>query len=102
MALIFSSAVMAVAILVFGGLVGHIAMPALAGLLIIIGFRTINPGDLWSVWKSGQIEKVVLATTFLLTMLIALQYAVLVGVSLSIVLHVVRQSNAVTIKQVDL
>jgi sulfate permease, SulP family len=99
MALMFSSVVMAVVVLLFGGLVGHIAMPALAGLLIVIGFRTIKPGDLWSVWKTGLVQKVVLATTFVLTMLIALQYAVLVGVGLSIVLHVVRQSNEVTIKR---
>ena len=39
------------------------------------------------------------ATTFVLTMLIALQYAVLVGVGLSIILHVVRQSNEITIKR---
>lgn len=48
-------------------------------------------------------QKVVLVTTFALTMLIPLQCAVLVGVGLSVILHVVRQSNQVTIKrrQVD-
>ena len=99
MALVISSAVMTVVILVFAGLVGHIAMPALAGLLIVIGCRTIKPGDLWSVWKTGLVQKVVVTTTFVLTMVIALQYAVLVGVGLSIILHVVRQSNEVTIRR---
>jgi SulP family sulfate permease len=99
MSLVISSVVMAVVILLFSGLVGHIAMPALAGLLIVIGFRTIKPDDLWSVWRTGLVQKVVLTTTFVLTMVIALQYAVLVGVSLSIILHVVRQSNEVTIKR---
>ena len=42
-------------------------------------------------------QKAVLLTTFGLTMLIALQYAVLVGVGLSVILHVVRQSNQLTI-----
>jgi SulP family sulfate permease len=45
------------------------------------------------------VQKVVLVTTFALTMLIPLQYAVLVGVGLSVILHVVRQSNQVTIKR---
>ena len=90
---------MAIVILVFAGLVGHIAMPSLAGLLMVIGFRTIKPDDLWSVWKTGLVQKVVVTTTFVLTMLIALQYAVMVGVGLSIILHVVRQSNEVTIKR---
>jgi sulfate permease, SulP family len=99
MSLMISSLVMVVVVLAFGGLVGHIAMPALAGLLIVIGFRTIKPGDLWSVWRTGLVQKVVLTTTFVLTMLIALQYAVLVGVGLSIILHVVRQSNEITLKR---
>ena len=44
-----------------------------------------------------------LVVTFALTMMIPLQYAVLVGVGLSVILHVVRQSNQVIVKrqQVD-
>ncbi len=97
--LMIASAVMAVVILAFAGLVGHIAMPALAGLLMLVGYRTIKPADLQSVWKTGAVQKAVLATTFILTMIIPLQYAVLVGVGLSVVLHVVRQSNQITIKR---
>ena len=99
LALVFASVVMAVVILAFSGLVGHIAMPALAGLLMLIGFRTIKPADLQSVWRTGAVQKAVLLTTFVLTMLIALQYAVLLGVGLSVILHVVRQSNQITIKR---
>lgn len=99
LSLVISSLVMAVVIVVFGGAVGHIAMSALAGLLMLIGFRTIKPSDLISVWRTGAVQKAVLVTTFVLTMIIALQYAVLVGVGLSVVLHVIRQSNQVTIKR---
>ena len=98
-ALVIASVVMAVVIVAFAGLVGHVAMPALAGLLILIGFRTIKPADLQSVWKTGTVQKMVLVTTFALTMVIPLQYAVLVGVGLSVILHVVRQSNQITIKR---
>ena len=93
--LLTASAVMAVVIVAFGDAVGNIAMPALAGLLILIGIRTIKPTDLATVWKAGTVQKVVLTVTFSLTMLVPLQYAVLIGVGLSIVLHVVRQSNQV-------
>jgi SulP family sulfate permease len=98
-ALMIASAVMAVVILAFAGLVGYIAMPALAGLLILVGYRTIKPDDLSSVWKTGAVQKAVLGTSFALTMIIPLQYAVLTGVGLSVILHVVRQSNQVTIKR---
>ena len=98
-ALMIASVVMAVVIIAFAGLVGHIAMPALAGLLMLVGYRTIKPDDLRSVWKTGAVQKAVLATSFTLTMVIPLQYAVLAGVGLSVILHVVRQSNQVTIKR---
>jgi sulfate permease, SulP family len=97
-ALMIAGAVMAVVIIAFAGLAGHIAMPALAGLLMLVGYRTIKPDDLRSVWKTGAVQKAVLATSFALTMVIPLQYAVLAGVGLSVVLHVVRQSNQITIK----
>ena len=51
------------------------------------------------MWKTGAVQKTVLVTSFALTMIIPLQYAVLVGVGLSVILHVVRQSNQVTIKR---
>ena len=97
--LLFAAVVMAVVIVVFGNAVGHVAMPALAGLLMLIGWRTVKPADLQSVWKTGAVQKAVLAVTFALTMVVPLQYAVLIGVGLSVVLHVVRQSNQVTVRR---
>ena len=44
-------------------------------------------------------QKAVLAVTFVLTLVVPLQYAVLLGVGLSVVLHVVRQSNQVTVRR---
>ncbi len=94
---IVASVVMAVVIVAFGDAVGYLAMPALAGLLILIGVRTVKPADVHSVWRTGVVQKAVLVVTFTLTMVIPLQYAVMVGVGLSVVLHVVRQSNQVTV-----
>ena len=91
--------VMAVVVLVFGSAVGYLAMPALAGLLILVGVRTVKPDDLTSVWKAGMVQRAVLVVTFALTMLVPLQYAVLIGVGVSVVLHVVQQSNQVVVKQ---
>jgi SulP family sulfate permease len=97
--LLIASLVMALVIVVFGDAVGYLAMPALAGLLMLIGYRTLNPADVQSVWKTGTVQKAVLGVTFVLTMIVPLQYAVLIGVGLSVVLHVVRQSNQVTVRR---
>ena len=94
---IVASVVMALVILLLGGLVGYIAMPALAGLLMLIGFRTFRLEQARMVWRTGHTQAVVLVGTFVLTIVIPLQYAVLLGVATSVVLFVVRQSNKVTV-----
>jgi SulP family sulfate permease len=78
--LLFAAIVMAIVIVVFGNAVGYVAMPALAGLLMLVGYRSIKPGDLQSVWRTGVVQKAVLAVTFVLTLVVPLQYAVLLGV----------------------
>ncbi|MCH7845503.1 MAG: SulP family inorganic anion transporter, partial [Acidobacteria bacterium] len=99
MSLMIAAVVMAVVILVFGNLVGYIAMPALAGLLMVVGFRTIKPDDIKAVWKTGTVQATVMTVTFVLTMFIPLQWAVMVGVGISLILFVITQSNRITIKR---
>jgi SulP family sulfate permease len=98
-ALLIAGVVMAVVIVVFGGAVGYIAMPALAGLLMTVGYRTIKPTDIKAVWRTGKMEATVMTVTFALTMIIPLQNAVLVGVGISMILYIIRQSNQIIIKR---
>jgi sulfate permease, SulP family len=99
MANIFAGITMAVVLLVFSGLVGKLALASLAGLLIVIGFRTIRIDDAELVWNTGQVQQAVMGITFVATLLIPLQYAVLVGVAISVLLFVIQQSNQVKVKQ---
>ncbi len=94
-----ASVVMAVCILLFAGLIGRIAMPALAGLLIVVGFRTLRIPQARAVWKTGRVQQVVMLITFSASLLIPLQYAVLIGVALAAMLHFVQQSNQVALRQ---
>jgi len=98
-AMLIAGGVMAVSILVLGNAVGYIAMPALAGLLMIVGYRTVKPGDIKAVWRTGSTQAVVMVVTFVLTMIIPLQNAVLVGIGISLILFVIKQSNRVTVRQ---
>ena len=90
---------MAVSIFVFGGVIGYVAMPALAGLLILIGVRTFKPNEVLMVWRTGRTGATVMVVTFVLTLIIPLQYAVLVGVGLSVILYVAKQSNTITVRR---
>lgn len=100
LALLIAGAVMAVVILAFGGLVNYVAMPALAGLLIVVGIATVKPQQVLSVARTGVVQLTVMSTTLVLTLVLPLQYAVLVGVGIAIILHVARQSMQLTTRQI--
>lgn len=96
---IFAGITMASVIVLFGPSIGNIAMPAMAGLLIVIGFRTFKPAQVEMVWKTGSVQQAVMGITFISCLLIPLQYAVLVGVAMSLLMFVIQQSNKITIRQ---
>ncbi|MFV1960418.1 MAG: SulP family inorganic anion transporter [Acidimicrobiia bacterium] len=98
-AMLIAGVVMAVSILALGDVVGFIAMPALAGLLMVVGYRTVKPGDIKAVWRTGNTQAVVMAVTFVLTMIIPLQNAVLAGIGISLILFVIKQSNRITVRR---
>lgn len=100
--LVFAGGVMALVILLASGLVAFVAMPALAALLIVVGISAIKPSRVFSVIKSGVLQTTIMAVTFVLTLIIPLQFAVLVGVGLGIVMFVAQQSNRVRLRQVHI
>lgn len=101
-ALFVAAGVMAVVILALGDLVGYVAFPALAALLIVVGFGTIRPAQIMISVRSGLLQAVVLGSTFVLTMIIPVQFAVLAGVALAVVLFVVEQSGKLALRRLEI
>ncbi len=89
----------AVIVLVASGIVGYVPMAALAALLIVAGVQGLRIQPAITVWNTGRVPGTVMVLTFVATLFIPLQYAVLLGVALSILLYVARQSNKVVIVQ---
>jgi len=96
---IFAGITIVIALLLFGGAISALAMPALAGLLIVVGFGTLKIDEINLVWKTGTVQQTVMVITFAFTLLIPLQFAVLIGVALAILLFVFNQSNKITVKE---
>ena len=101
LALFIAASVMAFIVLVASGAVSLVAMPALAALLIVIGVQTIKPARVMSVVKTGPLQTTVMGVTFVLTLIIPLQFAVLVGVGLGVILFVAQQSNRLRVRQLE-
>jgi SulP family sulfate permease len=101
LALFIAAGVMAVLVLAASGLVGLVAMPSLAALLIVVGVSTIKPARIRSVMGSGPLQTAIMAVTFVLTLLVPAQFAVLIGVGLAIILFVGQQSNRLRLRQLE-
>src|SRR5271157_4520303 len=95
----FGQLFVAVIVLLAAPLVERVPMPALAALLIVAGCQGLRLPQAGIVWKTGRVSATVMIVTFIATLLVGLQYAILFGMALSIVLHVFRQSNKVVVIQ---
>lgn len=89
-------------VLLLGDFVMRVPLPALAGLLIVVGFQSFKPQDVLTVWQTGPAPRSAMVLTFVSTLVIPLQYAVFVGMVVSILLHVFKSSNKVSVVEFEL
>jgi len=97
---IFAGVFVILIVFLFSPLVEKIPMPALAGLVMLAGFQSLQIPAAITVWQTGRIAGIMMVLTFILTLIIPLQYAVLVGVAFSIILSAVSASNQVRVVKV--
>ena len=84
---VFSGLLVVLAVLLFSQAVSMVAMPAMAGLLIVAGFQSIKFASIQDIWATAWAPRIVMAVTIVLTLTIPLQQAVFLGVLLSILVH---------------
>ncbi len=94
---IFAGIAVAIVVLLFADLVELVAMPALAGLVIIAGVQMINVTAIQTVWQTNTVARSIMLITFGSTLVMPLQYAVFLGVAIAILLFVFQQSNTLRI-----
>lgn len=89
----------AMIVLLVAPLVERVPMSALAALLIVAGFQGLRVEQAVVIWNTGKVPAAVMLITFVATLFVPLQYAVLLGIAFSIVLHVFNQSNKVVVTE---
>jgi SulP family sulfate permease len=75
-------------------------MPALAALLIVAGFQGLRIPQAQMIWNTGKVPATVMILTFVATLIVPLQYAVLAGVGFAILLYVFQESNKVIFTEI--
>jgi SulP family sulfate permease len=92
MANIFSGIIMAVAIMTIIPLANMIPMPALAGLLIFVGFETINQQRILRGWKTHMVGRIAMIITFVMTLTVNIINAFMWGILISLALYIYQSS----------
>lgn len=91
---------MVVILVVFAGVVGKVAMPTLAAVLVFAAVGSLRLHQLATIWRTGRMSQIAMAATFLATLFLPVAAAVGVGVLVSLLLQLNRE--AIDLKVVEL
>ena len=97
---IFTGLFAAIIILVFGDFIGKIAIAALAGLLMVVGFQTIKFGEINKIARTSKRALWLMIVTFAATLIVPLQWAIFFGVAASFVVFAYREAESTAIVEV--
>lgn len=85
MAAVFSAVWTAATLLILAPVANYIPKPALAGMIIVIAYSMVDKQRIRLSWQSGQNSRIVLVGTLAATLVLPLQWAIYIGVFLSLV-----------------
>jgi sulfate permease, SulP family len=97
---VFSGVVVAIVVLFFARAIGLVAIPAMAALLIVAGIQSINVDEILDVWEVALMPRFVMLATFIATLVLPLQWAVLFGVILSMAVHFIQMANDIKLVEI--
>jgi SulP family sulfate permease len=92
LASIVAALVVLLVMLVAGPIGAYLPVSALAAALIITAYNMLDRAEIWRILRGAPGDAIIMVVTFLGTLFLNLDFAVLVGILLSFVLYVMRTS----------
>jgi len=92
-AAVFAALSLALILLLIAPLTAYLPIPAMAGILLLVAWNLIDLHHIKGILRVSRSETAVLATTFFATLFLDLEFAIYVGVMLSLGLYLKRTSN---------
>ena len=93
LAAVFAAVSLALILLLIAPLTAYLPMPAMAGILMLVAYSLIDMHHIKRIVRTSRPEAVILLTTFLATLFVELEFAIYVGVILSLLLYLNRTSH---------
>ena len=98
MAAVFAALALALIVLLVAPLAAHLPIAAMSAVLLVVAWRLIDFHHIKTIITTSKRETAILATTFLATLFVELEFAIYAGVMLSLIIYLMRtsQPNVVT------
>lgn len=93
LSLVFTSAIVAVVLLVFPGITAQLPMPAMAATIVFAGYNLFDFKHIRLIARTSRNELSIILVTFISTLLINLEFAIYAGVILSLILYLQKTSH---------
>jgi sulfate permease, SulP family len=97
---VFAGAFVVLVILVAAPLVQQVPLAVTAGILIVAASSALRPRAMLEVWRADRTSAAVMLTTFVLVLVVPLQYAVLAGAAIAVLKHIYLSSLDVRVTRV--
>lgn len=90
---IFSSIFVLIAVFALAPLTAYLPIAALAGVIMPIAYGLVDRVEIARIWKGTRADAVIMVLTLFGSLFLDIQFAVLLGIMLSLVLYIVRTST---------
>ncbi|HEX5643686.1 MAG TPA: SulP family inorganic anion transporter [Thermoleophilia bacterium] len=96
---VYSGVIVAVVLVLFGSAIEKVPMATVAALLIVAAVGSLKPAAILEVWRTNWAARAIMLTTLALTLLLPIQYAVLLGVAVSTIQYISSASLDVKVRR---
>jgi len=90
---IFAAIFLMIIILLIAPLTAHLPVAAMGGVILIVAYNLVDFHHIKQILKYSKSETAILITTFLATLFLELEFAIYMGVLLSLVIFLARTST---------
>jgi len=100
MAAVFAALSLALIVLLIAPLAGYLPIAAMAAVLLVVAARLIDFHHIRTIVTTSKRETAILLTTFFSTLFVELEFAIYVGVMLSLVVYLMRTSQPAVVTRI--
>lgn len=100
MAAVFAGVLLIFAVLFVAPLAIYLPNSAMAAILFLVAWKLIDPHHIKKIAQTSVTESVILGSTFLATLFLELQFAILLGIMLSLAIYLNRTSHPRTLTRI--